>query len=74
MFYFPRASAQSWGADLAGVPTMMNPQFDDSPVAMTVLMVPVKGNFRCSGLPVMTEGIGANSGVAAVERNLELGR
>jgi len=41
MFYFARAQAASWGADLPGVPTMLNPQFQESPEALSVLMVPV---------------------------------
>jgi hypothetical protein len=42
MFYFPRAPAANWGADLVGVPTMLNPQFQESPEAISVIMVPVK--------------------------------
>jgi hypothetical protein len=41
MFYFPRAAAAAWGADLPGVPTMLNPQFLESPEALSVVMVPV---------------------------------
>ena len=41
MFYFPRAAAANWGADLAGAPPMLNPQFQDSPEALSVVMVPV---------------------------------
>jgi len=41
MFYFPRKPASSWGADLPGVPTMLNPQFQESPEAISVIMVPV---------------------------------
>jgi len=41
MFYFPRAAAASWGADLAGSPVMLNPQFQESPEALSVVMVPV---------------------------------
>jgi len=41
MFYFPRAEAAAWGADLPGVPTMLNPQFQESPEALSVIMVPV---------------------------------
>ena len=41
MFYFPRADATSWGADLAGAPPMLNPQFQDTPEAISVIMVPV---------------------------------
>jgi hypothetical protein len=41
MFYFPRAAGSTWGADLPGVPPMLNPQFQDSPEALSVLMVPV---------------------------------
>ena len=42
MFYFPRADGAVWGADLPGAPPMLNPQFQDSPEAISVLMVPVK--------------------------------
>jgi hypothetical protein len=41
MFYFPRASGSNWGADLPGAPPMLNPQFQDSPEALSVIMVPV---------------------------------
>jgi hypothetical protein len=41
MFYFPRTTAATWGADLPGAPPMLNPQFQDSPEALSVLMVPV---------------------------------
>jgi hypothetical protein len=41
MFYFPRSGAEAWGADLPGAPPMLNPQFQDSPEALSVLMVPV---------------------------------
>ena len=41
MFYFPRAVGATWGADLPGAPPMLNPQFQDSPEALSVLMVPV---------------------------------
>jgi hypothetical protein len=41
MFYFPRAEAATWGADLPGAPPMLNPQFQDSPEALSVIMVPV---------------------------------
>jgi hypothetical protein len=41
MFYFPRSPGATWGADLPGAPTMLNPQFQESPEALSVLMVPV---------------------------------
>jgi hypothetical protein len=41
MFYFPRAPGSTWGADLPSAPPMLNPQFQDSPEAISVLMVPV---------------------------------
>lgn len=41
MFYFPKASGATWGADLPGAPPMLNPQFQDSPEAISVVMVPV---------------------------------
>jgi hypothetical protein len=42
MFYFPRAEGAMWGADLPGSPAMLNPQFQDSAEAISVIMVPVK--------------------------------
>jgi hypothetical protein len=41
MFYFPREKAGNWGADLPGAPPMLNPQFQESPEALSVIMVPV---------------------------------
>ena len=41
MFYFPRADGANWGAGLPGAPPMLNPQFQDSPEAISVIMVPV---------------------------------
>ena len=41
MFYFPRSPGSTWGADLPGAPPMLNPQFQESPEAISVLMVPV---------------------------------
>jgi hypothetical protein len=41
MFYFPRTAGTNWGADLAGAPPMLNPQFQESPEAISVIMVPV---------------------------------
>jgi len=41
MFYFPRARGSTWGADLPDAPPMLNPQFQDSPEALSVIMVPV---------------------------------
>jgi hypothetical protein len=41
MFYFPRAAAATWGADLSGAPPMLNPQFQESAEALSVIMVPV---------------------------------
>lgn len=41
MFYFPRAQGTNWGADLPGAPPMLNPQFQDAPEAISVIMVPV---------------------------------
>jgi hypothetical protein len=42
MFYFPRAERAAWGADMPGSPVMLNPQFQESPEALSVIMVPVK--------------------------------
>jgi hypothetical protein len=41
MFYFPRADAANWGADLPGAPPMLNPQFLHSAEAISIVMVPV---------------------------------
>jgi hypothetical protein len=41
MFYFPRAEAAVWGTDLPGSPLMLNLQFQDSPEAISVIMVAV---------------------------------
>ena len=41
MFYFERAEGANWGADLPGAPPMLNPQFQESPEAISVIMVPV---------------------------------
>jgi hypothetical protein len=41
MFYFPRAPGDDWGADLPGAPPMLNPQFQHSAEAISVIMVPV---------------------------------
>jgi hypothetical protein len=41
MFYFPRAAAAAWGADQSGAPPMLNPQFQESPEAISVIMLPV---------------------------------
>ena len=41
MFYFPRAAGANWGADLPGAPPMLNPQFQQSAEAISVIMVPV---------------------------------
>lgn len=42
MFYFPRAAGANWGADLPGAPPMLNPQFQNSPEAISVIMVPLR--------------------------------
>lgn len=41
MFYFPRAEGMNWGVDLPGAPPMLNPQYQNSSEAMSVIMVPV---------------------------------
>ena len=40
MFYFPRADGADWGEDLPGAPPMLNPQFQESAEAISVIMVP----------------------------------
>ncbi len=42
MFYFPRTDGATWGADLPGSPMMLNPQFQESAEAISVLMVPAE--------------------------------
>ena len=42
MFYFHRADAANWGADLPGAPPMLNDQFQNTPEALSVIMVGVK--------------------------------
>ncbi len=41
MFYFPRRPGAAWGADMPGSPVMLNPQFQSSAEAISVIMVPV---------------------------------
>ncbi|HEY6577928.1 MAG TPA: hypothetical protein VIY09_01270 [Rhizomicrobium sp.] len=41
MFYFPRADGANWGADLPGAPPMLNPQYQNSSEAISVIMTPV---------------------------------
>jgi hypothetical protein len=41
MFYFPRAAAANWGAGLTGAPPILNPQFQESAEAISVIIVPV---------------------------------
>jgi hypothetical protein len=53
MFYFPRSAGTTWGADLPGAPPMLNPQFQDSPEAISVLMVPVTHWSDGTPAPVM---------------------
>ena len=53
MFYFPRAAGATWGADLPGAPPMLNPQFQNSPEALSVLMVPVTHWSDGTPAPVM---------------------
>jgi hypothetical protein len=41
MFYFSRGDGGNWGADLPGSPVMLNPQYQNSAEAISVIMVPV---------------------------------
>ena len=41
MFYAPRSDGADWGADLAGSPVMLNPQFQNAPEPLATLMVAV---------------------------------
>ncbi|HET7106325.1 MAG TPA: hypothetical protein VFI38_05920 [Candidatus Acidoferrum sp.] len=41
MFYVPQTEAMVWGADLAGSPVLLNPQFQGAPEPVTVFMIPV---------------------------------
>lgn len=53
MFYFPRGDGSNWGAGLAGAPTMLNPQFQESPEAISVIMLPVSHWSDGTPAPVM---------------------
>ena len=53
MFYFPRSPAATWGADEPGAPPMLNPQFQNSPEALSVLMVAVSHWSDGSPAPMM---------------------
>jgi hypothetical protein len=39
MFYVPQKDTSTWGADLAGSPIMLNPQFQGAPEPLTVFMI-----------------------------------
>jgi hypothetical protein len=41
MFYVPQKDTSTWGADLAGSPIMLNPQFQGAPEPLTVFMIAV---------------------------------
>jgi hypothetical protein len=41
MFYIPLTDPKVWGADLAGSPVMLNPQFGGAPEPITEFMIPV---------------------------------
>jgi hypothetical protein len=41
MFYIPLSDSKVWGADLAGSPVMLNPQFGGKPEPITEFMIPV---------------------------------
>jgi hypothetical protein len=41
MFYIPLSDSKVWGADLAGSPVMLNPQFGGHPEPITEFMIPV---------------------------------
>jgi hypothetical protein len=41
MFYGPRSDGAGWGADLAGSPVLLNPQFQNSPEPLATFMVAV---------------------------------
>jgi hypothetical protein len=41
MFYVPLTDPKSWGANLAGSPVMLNPQFQGAPEPITEFMIPV---------------------------------
>ena len=42
MFYAPAADSASWGADVAGSPVMLNPQFLGTPEQVAVFMVALR--------------------------------
>jgi hypothetical protein len=53
MFYFPRNHGSTWGADSPGAPPMLNAQFQDSPEALSVIMVPVTHWSDGTSAPIM---------------------
>lgn len=53
MFYFPLTDKSSWGADLAGSPVTLNPQFRDGPEPITEFTIPVGKWSDGTAAPVM---------------------
>jgi Putative zinc-finger len=53
MFYFPLTDKSSWGADLAGSPVTLNPQFRDGPEPITEFVIPVGKWSDGTAAPVM---------------------
>ena len=41
MFYIPLSDSKAWGADLAGSPVLLNPQFNGAPEPISEFMIPV---------------------------------
>lgn len=55
MFYGPRSDGADWGADLAGSPVMLNPQFQHSPEPLTTYMVAVDRWSDGTAAPIRTQ-------------------
>lgn len=55
MFYGPRSDGADWGADLAGSPVMLNPQFQNSPEPLTTYMVAVDRWSDGTAAPIRTQ-------------------
>jgi hypothetical protein len=55
MFYGPQSDGADWGADLAGSPVMLNPQFQNSPERLTTYMVAVDRWSDGTSAPIHTQ-------------------
>jgi hypothetical protein len=55
MFYAPASDSGSWGADRAGAPVLLNPQFLGAPERVAVFMVPLRAWSDGSPAPALPE-------------------